>query len=249
MKSVIDLIKKPEIDLEDGQNSAIIITQTWNSTHNFPKIKSKCSFKIKNKKQNSGIYIVITKLKFRKDPSTNNCIDYIEFSHSSNFNDRTCDTFDETRGLFLYLNISEKEVRITVSVNKNIEITEPLELNITAISHYECSGKNSDYQCDPNDRYSCVSKDVINKGIINCIPFSCRDKTSCTLKPINVKNIDVSNVAISAITSFIFTIVAVGTCLWICWKYRNCVNLNQEDNQNNEQQQTEVIVNKKKLDN
>jgi len=55
----------------------------------------------------------------------------------------------------------------------------------------------------------------------------CRDEGTCFHDAIVPEEIDTANVAISALTSLIFTMLGVGFCVWICWKYWNCITVQQ----------------------
>lgn len=70
----------------------------------------------------------------------------------------------------------------------------------------------------------CISKLLENDGIVNCPPKYCLDEETCFTKPVAEEQLNHSNIALSALTSLIFTLFAVGLCLWVCWKYSNCKN-------------------------
>lgn len=64
-------------------------------------------------------------------------------------------------------------------------------------------------------------------GIINCPPPHCNDESTKCPQQIEHGSPDLlpnkSNIVLSAITSLIFTLVAVGSCFWICWKIKDCL--------------------------
>lgn len=78
----------------------------------------------------------------------------------------------------------------------------------------------------------CISKSLENDGIVNCPPKYCLDEETCFTKPVAEEQLNHSNIALSALTSLIFTLFAVGLCLWVCWKYSNCKNLNSAQPRN-----------------
>lgn len=61
----------------------------------------------------------------------------------------------------------------------------------------------------------------MNDGIVNCPPPDFSDEPITTLRsdPIPPNNTDI---VISALTSLIFTLIGVGSCLWLCWHIKDC---------------------------
>jgi len=75
----------PTVRLEFEDTSGAIVTQMWNLTlphgHTANKIKYDCQFRVvTSERPRRGIYTIITRLKFRRDPVSKECIDYIQFS-------------------------------------------------------------------------------------------------------------------------------------------------------------------------
>lgn len=76
--------------------------------------------------------------------------------------------------------------------------------------------------CLPDDLTACISNDFWNDGTQNC-PVPCLDEDGCsetTMRSIS----DPSSIIFSALTSLIFTMVVFGSCIWLCWKYRECTD-------------------------
>lgn len=74
-----------------------------------------------------------------------------------------------------------------------------------------------------------------NDGYHNCPPPSCNDEGGrCPKPPIVVKPTELTanntDIVISALTSLIFTLVGVGSCLWLCWHIKDCF-LPEQDTQ------------------
>lgn len=73
---------------------------------------------------------------------------------------------------------------------------------------------------------TCIAEAFRDDHVYNCPPPQCNDEANCP-KTITHDHPDVipnkSNIVISAITSLIFTLVAVGSCFWICWKVKDCL--------------------------
>lgn len=67
---------------------------------------------------------------------------------------------------------------------------------------------------------------MANDGINNCPPPYCVDESGrCPKPPIVVTSKETTNntdIVISALTSLIFTLVGVGSCLWLCWHIKDC---------------------------
>lgn len=77
---------------------------------------------------------------------------------------------------------------------------------------------SSGIRCDDN---SCISNVFHNDGYVNCPPSEFSDEppiivTSSEPMPNN------TDIVISALTSLIFTLVGVGSCLWLCWHVKDC---------------------------
>ncbi|XP_061397404.1 uncharacterized protein LOC133333089 [Musca vetustissima] len=220
--------KEPTMTLMEERDSAAIISQRWNTTlpgfYSSNKINYDCEFKVLSSedayRNPRGIYTVITHLKFRHHPETNNCLDYIQFrSGNRSPSDPICN-IDGTSNRVI--DQRDRDVSIFIHIDKSRMITEPLELSMVLTAHSEC--KNSgDFLCEPTDKYSCISHHFVRDNITNC---KC-DEVSCSPELVPVREVDTTSVALSAITSLIFTMVGVGCCVWICWKYWNCITVHQ----------------------
>lgn len=73
----------------------------------------------------------------------------------------------------------------------------------------------------------CISKALQNDGINNCPPPYCVDEAgNCPKPPVVVTSREATSnntdIVISALTSLIFTLVGVGSCLWLCWHIKDC---------------------------
>lgn len=96
---------------------------------------------------------------------------------------------------------------------------------ITKVFHLGCGGTYS-IRCPSVYDNTCISVALQDDNIINCPPPDCSDESSkCpSIRTYGQPNIlpNQSNIILSAITSLIFTLVAVGSCFWICWKIKDC---------------------------
>ncbi|XP_065368310.1 uncharacterized protein LOC135960840 [Calliphora vicina] len=220
--------------LKEDRDSAAIITQVWNTTmpgyYSSNKIRYDCEFKVNSEEPNRpprGIYTVITRLKFRHDPVKNECLDYIQFRNGNRSpSERICNdiSIDGPAGRLIF-DQRNKDVSVLIHIDKKRMITEPLELRMVMTAHSECK-YTGDFLCEPTNPYTCISRYFVRDNVTNCM-YPCRDEVSCFHDAITLEEIDTTNVAISAITSLIFTMLGVGFCIWICWKYWNCITVQQ----------------------
>ncbi|XP_013108147.1 uncharacterized protein LOC106087597 [Stomoxys calcitrans] len=220
--------------LED-RDSAAIITQRWNTSlpglHSSSKIRYDCEFKVQSSEEPfrlpRGIYTVITRLKFRRDPETEECLDWIQFKGGNRSpSQRICNevSIDGPAGRLIF-DERDRDVTVLIHIEKNRMITEPLELRMVLTAHSECK-YTGDFLCDPQNLYSCISRYFVRDNVTNCM-YPCRDEVSCFHDVVPAPEVDTTSVALSAITSLIFTMLGVGFCIWICWKYWNCITVQQ----------------------
>lgn len=66
----------------------------------------------------------------------------------------------------------------------------------------------------------CISNHFWKDGIVNC-PGDCLDEEGC-MEPEVEPLLQPSTIFVSAMTSLIFTMVIFGTCLWFCFKCKDC---------------------------
>ncbi|ALC42709.1 CG18870 [Drosophila busckii] len=224
----------PTLRLTEDQDSAAVITQAWNITlpiggHATNKIKYDCQFRVQpNERPRRGIYTIITRLKFRRDPETNKCIDYIQFTGGNRSpSERICSdiSIDGPAGRMVF-DQRDRDMLVNIFIDKSRHIFgQPLELHMVLTAHSECQ-LAGDFLCNPKDPYSCISRHFVRDNVTNCM-YPCRDEGTCFHDAIAHEEMDTANVALSAITSLIFTMLGVGFCVWICWKYWNCITVQQ----------------------
>lgn len=220
--------------LRDDRESAAIITQVWNTTmpgiYSSNKIRYDCEFRVHGddpKRPPRGIYTVITRLKFRHDPVKNECLDYIQFRDGNRSpSERICNDIsrDGPAGRLIF-DQRNRDLSVVIHIDKKRMITEPLELRAVLTAHSECK-YTGDFLCEPTDPHTCISRYFVRDNITNCM-YPCRDEVSCFHDAVPLEGMDTTNVALSAITSLIFTMLGVGFCVWVCWKYWNCITVQQ----------------------
>uniref|UniRef100_T1PC06 Low-density lipoprotein receptor domain class A n=1 Tax=Musca domestica TaxID=7370 RepID=T1PC06_MUSDO len=222
----------------EERDSAVVITQRWNTTlpgfYSSNKINYDCEFKVLSSedayRNPRGIYTVINHLKFRQHPETNNCLDYIQFrSGNRSPSDPICNIGGPEGRVF---DERYRDLTVFIHIDKSRMITEPLELSMVLTAHSECKNPD-DFLCNRTDPFSCISRHFVRDNVTNCecdevVSLSCSQDVTPALK------LDTTSVALSAITSLIFTMVGVGCCVWICWKYWNCITVHQRSHNSND---------------
>ncbi|KAL5289266.1 hypothetical protein ACFFRR_009432 [Megaselia abdita] len=232
VSKVLTIFKGKRLSLGERKESAMLIEQTWdNKTLTY--LENSCKFVVhtNDKAPGSGLYTVINKLNFRKQNET--CIDYLIFSGGNRPRSKPiCERIGVKTGKnekeSLIFNEHDHEVEIQLFINKDISITEPLELSIVVTQHMNCySGR---FQCDVNDSFSCIYSDFENDGVPNCLPPCADEDGGCFQNAVTSEPLVP---AISALTSMIFTMIGVGGCVWVCWKYWDCVKATRIQNAEN----------------
>ncbi|XP_053966042.1 uncharacterized protein LOC128868226 [Anastrepha ludens] len=221
----------PSFTLTEDRDSAAIITQVWNTTlpgfYSSNKLKYDCNFRVQTlNRPPRGIYTVITRLKFRRDPVTNTCLDYIQFVGGNRSpSEKICTDIAIDGPVRLMFDQRARDVGVHIYIDRRYSIREPLEMRMVMTAHSECK-YTGDFLCDPKDQYSCISRHFVRDNITNCMG-PCRDEISCFNDALVTEEMDTTNVALSALTSLIFTMLGVGFCIWVCWKYWNCITVQQ----------------------
>lgn len=117
-----------------------------------------------------------------------------------------------------------------ININRELAIKEPLELSIVVTQHMNCNGFGGKFRCDLNDSFSCIYSEFENDGVPNCLP-PCSDEDGGCFQ--NAVTSEPLVPAISALTSMIFTMIGVGGCVWVCWKYWDCVKTTRQQDVEN----------------
>lgn len=216
-------------------DEAVVMNLSWNNSQ--LRDYNDCSFRVKvltslggYKLRNSGIYASIRKLKLRKN-DVGQCYDHITLRYSTkDETNKICGMFDaspENIDKMPFFADENGEIIFKIKLDKYIpikSIQEKLQLSIILTAYENCEkAEYHQIMCAPGH---CISKLLENDGIVNCPPKFCLDEETCFTKPIAEEQLNHSNIALSALTSLIFTLFAVGLCLWVCWKYTSCKNMN-----------------------
>lgn len=219
-----------DFNLERDTVKAFKFEKRLNSTTK--GLHSDCTIKIKTDKNiNSGIYVNILKMKLRKDLSSpegsKRCRDYIRLTVNKIELPQICGEL--MPGQILSFNDTSGDIKIKISVATSVAFTESseyLEWSIIATPYSDCRIFESDVFACTELSKSCISDRYLNDGIQNCPDPECADEDSCRhysyddLEKTPAAN--PSSIALSAITSLLFTMFGVGTCVWLVWKYKDC---------------------------
>lgn len=247
------------VDLGEDEDSAALVRFSWNSS-NFKrydscKFKVVANLHDDQKRRNRGIFISIRRLNIRKDVNSDKCVDYIRFKFGDTKSKKFCGQLnasddDVTK---IYFGEGNGEVEVDIDLEKlqplkHIDDTLDVEVMFTAnegkwpnrLNHMQTLMSIPIADCGPSDLIrcydnTCISNKLLNDGINNCPPPYCRDEEGrCPKPPIVVTAKEPTNnntdIVISALTSLIFTLVGVGSCLWLCWHIKDCF-LPEQDSQ------------------
>lgn len=87
-------------------------------------------------------------------------------------------------------------------------------------SSIDCYSLSNGFRCNSDD---CISDVFASDGYVNCPPPEFSDEPGIIYLS-NEPTPNNTDIVISALTSLIFTLVGVGSCLWLCWHIKDCFN-------------------------
>lgn len=216
-----------KVKLEGAKDSAVVVEQVLSAKH-FKRSNSviNCIFKIDAKKHNQGLFAVIRGLNFRKT-AYNTCRDYIKFTYSNDKDsEKICGNITESTLLGLTDGGGKLKVEINIDTRTPLDsLQDIIQFSLIFTGFGTCNEDRIQCQKDSND--TCISKLFYRDGYQNC-PDPCLDENGCE----NIKMeslLEPSDIIISALTSLIFTMIVFGSCLWLCWKYRECHDIQRQD--------------------
>uniref|UniRef100_A0A336KK83 CSON011217 protein n=1 Tax=Culicoides sonorensis TaxID=179676 RepID=A0A336KK83_CULSO len=240
IKEFLDPSKK--LKLDNGKDSAVVVEQKLGHKSFHKSFQINCVFKIDASKKNKGLFIVIRRLNFRmKNPDT--CRDYIqvEFGNKTK-SEKICGIIDRNGPLKSYIDGTAK-VKVTIIIDTETPLgkdEEPVDFSIIFTGFSTCTNdrkscfptpkpesKDSSEEDDQNEvpNEFCISDYFWRDSIVNC-PYDCLDEGGC-MEPEVEPLLQPSTIFVSAMTSLIFTMVIFGTCLWFCFKCKDCSSENQ----------------------
>lgn len=132
----------PEIHLEEDEESAALVQFSWNSS-NFKRYDD-CRFRVvasinDDSIRNRGIFVSIRRLNLRKNPNSEDCVDYIRFKFGDAKSPKYCGqlnaSIDDVKKI--YFGESAGVIEVFLYLNKfqplrNIDDTLDIELVFTA---------------------------------------------------------------------------------------------------------------------
>lgn len=227
-----------EVKLGEMDESAALIQFSWNSS-NFKRYED-CKFRviatiIDDKQRNRGVFVSIRRLNLRKSPISEDCVDFIRFTFGKTKSPKYCGqlnaSVDDVKKIYFGEGGGVIDVQIRLDTFQPLRREfDTLDVELVFTANEDCGPPNL-INCFDN---TCISEKLKNDGINNCPPPFCSDEGGiCPKPPIVVAKEATANntdIVISALTSLIFTLVGVGSCLWLCWHIKDCF-LPEQDTQ------------------
>lgn len=236
--------KNHELSLGKDGNSSIIV----NSTNLIPSSREKdfqCEFTVTDP-FNMGIFAVIQRMSFRKNASSNECIDYLQIRHKPKpkfskpltFVSRPWEKelkYCGTLGKFEQSYITSPNVSVPaylapnamVDRNGNIEVKifvkstkghtdEDSFVELAFTSFKTCNGNEGGYRFCGNR--TCIHKDFFDDNIVNCPFKDCADESECRSGDPKIEGASNLNtkVTVTAVTSIFLSFFLFLACIWLC---------------------------------
>lgn len=245
IKDLIDPAKK--LKLENGRDSALVVEQKLGPKSFRKSFQINCVFKIDASKKNKGLFINVRRLNFRmKTPDQ--CRDYIrvEFGNKTK-SEKICGVIGQNGQIKSFIDGTAK-VKVEINIDTEYPLgkeEDPVDFSIVFTGYSKCTSDRKSCSvplttpiADPSDWYPkdtsssseenadefCISDYFWRDGIVNC-PYECLDEGGCE-EPEVEPLLQPSTIFVSAMTSLIFTMVIFGTCLWFCFKCKDCSSQN-----------------------
>ncbi|GAB0090395.1 hypothetical protein DMENIID0001_051240 [Sergentomyia squamirostris] len=223
-----DLMRVRQNVLFLEQGKAAMLKELWNTKY-LPQDDIQCMLQINTTTRFSGLFAVIQKLNFRtKSTGRSECRDYVQIKYGgSDKTGKICEEIgtEDTPAMSFDSPNGEMSVQLHIGGRHPEEdmFDEFIEIAMVLTNYRDCDDSFG-FSCFRNNK-GCIPKEYFRDSVVNCNSPLCADELSCLVGQQGVirKTLNSSNIALSAITSFIFTAVAVGGCLWCCWKYRFCL--------------------------
>lgn len=235
------------MQLDTGDRSAAIVRQSWNaSTVEFHSCTFMADANSLFGNRNRGIFATILKMKLRKSAETGECVDFVRFKRSNDLaSERICGDYEATGGYTgdqaKFFDDDTGRLKIHIEFDKSVPFksTDTFEVMLVLTAYRKSKCYSASYQCHHNyfpfpgcyDLNAdaevqcgpgiCISKKFADDGVVNCPPPHCADEEKCIQQvPVPVpRPISGTNIAISAITSLVLTMVGV-LCVCMCCKYK-----------------------------
>ncbi|XP_060528464.1 uncharacterized protein LOC132703311 [Cylas formicarius] len=202
-----------------------------------------CNFEVQSSYRGGGILAVIQHLNLRRNSTTGECIDYVEFSSREVMLPyRYCDiisadvamgtTENATSHLPIlrgsYMN-SDGELNTVIHISKiPLSYEEHTGFEIVFTSYADCSDKEDRRTsnlkpCIEKFDKVCINKEYFSDGVVNCPFYGCTDELSCSTElkePVEPRWSAESKVIIGSISSIFVLFTFFILCLWVFKKHK-----------------------------
>ncbi|XP_064211298.1 uncharacterized protein LOC103314323 isoform X2 [Tribolium castaneum] len=196
--------KKRRVRLDKGHRSGLVVRQFRLQDHSLDWTRNfKCRFEVTPSSSREGVIAVIQHLSFRKNASTDECVDYVQFTRKDgSSSQKYCGRFNAalymdhnfvntadpiSSGTAFVDDSGELEVAISVS-REHLENDEEMDLSIVFTAFRHCSQvlkRDTSYRpCSEKRREYCIYSGFFMDSFVNC-PFpDCEDEQGCSQTPI-----------------------------------------------------------------
>lgn len=220
-----------KLELKKSEYQAMFILITGLKTHPVNwKSNFSCKFQIFS--SFGGIFAVIQNMKFRRNETTNECIDYINFRDPLNDNSsgRMCGDFNlqefQAEGQF-FANFGGKVITEIFISKEKLEAGKIMDIQIAYTAFSRCAYETSN-SCVRDNGYFCIDPIFFNDSIVNCPFDNCLDENGCSIvtrNPDLMRDSGMSTkIILSAVTSLVVSFLVFIGCIWIlkktgrvCW--------------------------------
>lgn len=192
-----------------------------------------CNFRLIPTTKHDGIIAVIQELSFRRNESTGECIDYVQFkTPKGRPSEKICGEVNakqimnmqpksfDTQAKNTFINNHSGQLDVFVYISKTaLQPDEDTKINIIFTLFHFCVQVPMDYEPCLDTREICIQKDYFYDGVINCPFFGCVDEGGCSEMILTNSSIG-NKVLIGSATSLVFIFIIFIACLYICRKQR-----------------------------
>ncbi|KAK9881709.1 hypothetical protein WA026_017227 [Henosepilachna vigintioctopunctata] len=223
--------------LSHHDSAGLILEGEFKVHNNYWKDTLHCSFKVNYPSETDGVIAVIQSLNMRKNESTGQCIDFIQFSSKDGSStDKFCGNFDVSKmngessvlDVFNYENsFRTKKHKLYTHINigkEPFKRNQHLEFKVIYTAYRNCSQRNlmdlAYRPCKESSEF-CIYNGFFNDNYVNCPLKGCVDEGSC-LKFVTVeKPPSIGTKLLVSSISFLFVLfVTFLISIWACKKHK-----------------------------
>ncbi|XP_025834558.1 uncharacterized protein LOC108741543 isoform X1 [Agrilus planipennis] len=193
-------ITKRKIKLGKHEDSALLVSQKRLDDHSLKwKVDFKCTFEIDVSSHSDGVFAVIQKLILRKNETTNECIDYIQFKRDDGSNiSRHCGYLNAELSMGKhfapypfssdlaptgnsYIDPKGKLIATIFVSREPLLEGEETDFLLVFTSYKSCMWNKQDYlPCLPHQTDKCIYVGFFHDGYVNCPYPGCVDENECS---------------------------------------------------------------------